>query len=67
MLNEEYTTREVDVDGVRITSIANGNSIFLRYAGYRDGTSVIRGSNYGGYYWTRTLIIEDSGRAWVGT
>lgn len=38
------------VEGVRFTA-ANGESIFLPMAGYRDGEDI----NAGGYYWTREI------------
>ncbi len=38
-------------NGYRVTSKANGNSIFLPAAGGRDGTSHYRGGELG-YYWT---------------
>ena len=57
LINSAYTTTERTtqngVDGLKITSLKNGNSIFLPAAGERDNSSL----NYttGGYYWTRSL------------
>lgn len=63
LLNSNYTTQEwtqLDgVNGTRITSIKNGNSIFLPAAGFRNGTSLIsQGSD--SYYWSRTLSESSS-------
>ena len=62
LFNDEYTTQEVDVNGIKVTSIANGNSIFLRYAGYLAGTDIIArtGNEAAGHYWTRSLVTEMS-------
>ncbi len=63
LINSEYTTTEWTqlngVNGRRITSHSNGNSIFLPAAGYRDDTSL---SNAGskGYYWSRLLDASES-------
>jgi len=58
----DYTDIEANtlngVEGVKLTSKVNGNSIFLPLAGYReDGKLLYNGSK--GYYWTSTLL-EDS-------
>ena len=46
-------TTQNGVNGYRVTSQTNGNSIFLPAAGYRYGTEVsFRGS---GYYWSSSL------------
>ena len=63
LLNSNYTTQEwtqLDgVNGTRITSIKNGNSIFLPAAGFRNGTSLFsQGSD--SYYWSRTLSESSS-------
>ena len=62
LFNEEYTTQEVDVNGIKVTSIANGNSIFLPYAGLYEGTDIIArtGNEAAGHYWTRSLVTEMS-------
>ena len=66
--DKEYTTWESEVNGLRVTSIANGNSIFLPYAGFCEGTEIVRGSDengeLGGGYWTRSLIEGDSRLPW---
>lgn len=56
----EWTTKE-GVNGCKITSKINNNSIFLPAADYRQGTSISY-ANYQGYYWTRTLssLFDDS-------
>ena len=42
------------VNGYKVTSKTNGNSIFLPAAGYRDGTSVYDVGSYG-RYWSSSL------------
>ncbi|MBO5915996.1 MAG: InlB B-repeat-containing protein [Bacteroidales bacterium] len=50
-------TTQNGVNGYKVTSITNGNSIFLPAAGYCDGTSVgYVGS--GGYYWLSRLYVS---------
>ncbi|MBR4238285.1 MAG: Ig domain-containing protein [Prevotella sp.] len=59
LINSSYTTSEWTtqngVDGRKITSLSNGNSIFLPAAGCRDVSSL---SSAGSYVicWSRTLI-----------
>ncbi|MBR6141109.1 MAG: hypothetical protein IKQ37_05040 [Bacteroidaceae bacterium] len=58
LLNSKYTgtvwTQRDGVNGYKITSIKNGNSIFLPAAGFYNSTYPnSQGSN--GYYWSRTL------------
>ena len=49
----EWTTQN-GVNGYKVTSKINGNSIFLPAAGYRDNDNlIIAGSN--GYYWSSSL------------
>ncbi len=61
LINSSYTTTEWTtqngVYGRKITSISNGNSIFLPAAGYRYGSSLHDGGSYG-YYWSRTLYTS---------
>ena len=56
--NSELTTAEWTtvngVNGQKITSKANGNSIFLPAAGVRRGASLSKEGSEG-YYWSRTL------------
>ncbi len=56
LFNSSYTTTEWttlnDVYGRKITSKSNGNSIFLRAAGYRSGGERVHS---GGYYWSSSL------------
>ena len=58
LINSEYTTTEWTtqngVNGHKITSNTNGNSIFLPAAGYR-GSSSLGSAGSDGYYWSRTL------------
>ena len=42
------------INGYKVTSKSNGNSIFLPAAGYKDGTSLIS-SETSGYYWSASL------------
>ncbi len=42
------------VNGYRVTSKTNGNSIFLPAAGWCNDTSLY-GAGFSGYYWSRTL------------
>ena len=67
LINSSYTTTTwTTLNGVygrKITSISNGNSIFLPAAGYRYGSSL----NYGGslgYYWSRTLGTSSTSNAY---
>ena len=46
------------VNGCRVTSKTNGNSIFLPAAGYRYGTSVNNVGAYG-YYWSSSLYESE--------
>lgn len=60
LINSNYTTakwtKQNGVKGYRITSMKNGNSIFLPAAGYRSPSSLSGGSGPGaGWYWSRTL------------
>ena len=58
LINSSYTTTEWTtqngVNGRKITSKTNGNSIFLPAAGYRLGSFLISAGSYG-IYWSRTL------------
>lgn len=61
LINNSYTTTEWitqnGVDGFKITSNANGNSIFLPSAGYRVNSSLDdAGSDGFGYYCSRSLF-----------
>jgi hypothetical protein len=47
-------TTQNGVNGYKVTSKKNGNSIFLPAAGYRDGSSLYRAGSYG-YYWSSSL------------
>ena len=60
------TTEWTQVNGVngrKITSKSNGNSIFLPAAGYRYGTSLYSAGSYG-YYWSRSLYAGDAYNAY---
>ena len=63
LINSSYTTTtwttQNGVNGRKITSKSNGNSIFLPAAGYRGDTSLSRAGS-GGYYWSRSLRTDNS-------
>ena len=71
LFNDSYTTHEcttvtVDyemINGIKVTSKINGNSIFLPAAGCRDDTSLIN-AGLGGYYWSRSLLTYHSNYAY---
>ena len=57
-------TTQNGVNGYKVTSKSNGNSIFLPAAGYRDDSSL----NYagsGGYYWSGSLYTDYPTSAYV--
>ena len=64
-LREQCTwvwTTQNGVNGYKVTSKKNGNSIFLPAAGYRDDRSLLdAGSN--GYYWSSSLFTGYPGNA----
>lgn len=59
LINSLYTTtewtQENGVNGIKITSMSNGNSIFLPAPGYRCGTSLHEAGS-SGVYWSRSLL-----------
>lgn len=62
LINSSYTTSEWitlhGVNGLKVTSISNGNSIFLPAAGYRIGSSLYdAGSNCS--YWSCSLYSDN--------
>jgi hypothetical protein len=61
LINSSYTTTEWitqnGVNGRKITSKSNGNSVFLPAAGCRYGSS-LGGAGSSGYYRSRTLYDE---------
>ena len=65
LINSDNTTTEWTtqngVNGYKITSLTNGNSIFLPAAGYRSD-SLLDGAGGYGRYWYRTL--HESTHAW---
>ena len=65
-LREQCTwtwTTQNGVNGYRVTSKSNGNSIFLPAAGYRDvGSRDYVGSF--GYYWSSTLVTDNPNDAY---
>ncbi|MBP5715782.1 MAG: hypothetical protein J6W69_01555, partial [Bacteroidales bacterium] len=66
LINSSYTTREWttfnDVNGILITSKANGNSIFLPAAGsYTSGNNSLLGTR--GQYWSSSLYTASSSYA----
>ena len=56
-------TTQNGVNGYKVTSKTNGNSIFLPAAGYRDGT-YLYSSGSDGYYWSSSLSGGSSGGAY---
>ena len=57
-------TTQNGVDGYKVTSKTNGNSIFLPAAGFRDGTSVYNVGSYG-YYWSSSLYESNPSLAYL--
>ena len=68
LFNLEYTTQEWTTEngitGVRITSKANGNSIFLPATGYYSDYTYAMNTNYSIYYWTSTLYSRYTANAY---
>ena len=69
LINSSYTTAEWTtqngVKGCKITSLTNGNSLFLPTAGTRYESS-LNDAEYEGFYWSRTLYNDDFARGlWV--
>ena len=56
-------TTQNGVNGYKVTSKTNGNSIFLPAAGYRDGTNLYNSGSYG-FYWSSSLSSYSSFRAY---
>ena len=56
-------TTQNGVNGYKVTSKKNGNSIFLPAAGYRLGSNLYSAGSYGGY-WSSSLLTSDSYRAY---
>ena len=67
LCNSSYTTSEWTqlngVNGFKVTSKSNGNSIFLPVAGYLYGTSLLYASSEG-YYWSSSLTPDKDGSAY---
>ena len=67
LYNSSYTTQTWTtmngVEGRKITSKSNGNSIFLPAAGYRYDTSLGGAGSYG-LYWSRSLYTDTSNSAY---
>ena len=55
--NSEWTTLN-GVNGRRLTSTINGNSIFLPAASYRTGSEDLIGAGYMGRYWSSSLNAD---------
>lgn len=62
LIDDAYTNYEWTslngVEGYKITSKANGNSIFLPAAGLREDSFLLGDTQWGGY-WSRTLDSDD--------
>ena len=56
-------TNQNGVEGYKVTSKKNGNSIFLPAAGYRNGSSLYGAGGYGNY-WSSSLDTVSPGNAW---
>lgn len=56
-------TTQNGINGYRVTSKTNSNSIFLPAAGYRDGTT-LHDVGYDGYYWSSSLAEYLPRLAW---
>ena len=56
-------TTENGVNGYKVTSKINGNSIFLPAAGYRNESSFYDAGSLG-MYWSSSLDTDSPGRAW---
>ena len=56
-------TKENGVDGYKVTSKKNGNSIFLPAAGCRGGTSLAYAGSYG-YFWSSSPILDNGVNAY---
>ena len=56
-------TTQNGVNGYKVTSKTNGNSIFLPAAGYRDDTN-LNGVGSSGRYWSSTLSAGSPDDAW---
>jgi hypothetical protein len=69
LCNSNYTMTEWTqlngVNGRKITSKSNGNTIFLPAAGYRNSTSYDNAGSEG-YYWSRSLDTYYSNSAFDG-
>lgn len=57
-----WTTKN-GVNGYKVTSNSNGNSIFLPAAGYREGSSLYGVGSYDGY-WSSSLYTDSPSHAW---
>lgn len=57
-------TTQNGVNGYKVISKKNGNSIFLPAAGYRNGSSLYIAGGYG-YCWSSSLDTDDPGYAYV--
>ncbi len=65
-LREQCTwtwTNQNGVNGYKVTSKSNGNSIFLPAAGYRYDSSLYNAGSFG-YYWSSSLYTDRPYYAW---
>ena len=56
-------TTQNGVNGYKVTSKSNSNSIFLPAAGLRENSSLYRAGSHG-YYWSSSLETENPGEAY---
>jgi hypothetical protein len=56
-------TTQNGVKGYKVTSVVNGNSIFLPAAGYRAGV-YLRYDGSSGHYWTSSLYTSENNYAY---
>ena len=57
-------TTQNGVNGYKVTSKINGNSIFLPAAGYRGGASLYSAGSFGDY-WSSSLNADSPDDAWI--
>jgi hypothetical protein len=66
-LREQCTwtwTTQNGVNGYKVTSQSNGNSIFMPAAGFRNASSLLYTGGSNGYYWSSSLSTDYPELAW---